>query len=189
MIVDKNEREKGTDFGYYTGPSKLMDLVLRYNNICKKKDIQIGYAVMCSSAHKIFLKLTCTYFYAYPMHTHDMFSIVVSILTAAVSQYNGKCTRESTVVWLAEIVKRTNVLKGSVCWGIMHNSITGPFFFAENIVTVYNTFMWVCYNCLSCHKLTVLNKKKRVKFCFNIVCSTPLHSGGTKCPEIDFLIG
>jgi hypothetical protein len=72
-------------FGYYTGPSKLMDLVLRYNNFCKKKDIQIGCAVMCSSAHKIFLTLTCTYFYAYPMHMHDTLSGVASVLTAAVS--------------------------------------------------------------------------------------------------------
>ena len=92
---------------------------------------------MCSSAHKSFLTLTCTDFYAYPMHMHDTLSDVTSILTAAVSQYNGKCARESTVVWLAEIAKRANVLKGSVCWGIMHDSITGPFFFAENIVTAY----------------------------------------------------
>jgi hypothetical protein len=83
---------------------------------------------MCSSAHKIFLTLTCTNFYAYPMHMHDMLSAVMSILTATVSQYNAKCARESIVVWLAEILKRVNVLKGSVCWRIMHDSITGPFF-------------------------------------------------------------
>jgi len=123
-------------YDYYTGPLKRMDLVLRYNNFCKKKDIRIGCAVMCSSAHKIFLTLTCTDFYAYPNDMHDTLSAVAGILSATVSQYNGKRARESTVVWLAKIVKHANILKSSVFWGIMHDSITGPFFFAEN-VTVY----------------------------------------------------
>jgi len=85
---------------------------------------------MCSSAHKIFLTLTCSDFYAYPMHMLDTLSAVSSILTAAFSQYNGSLARDCTVIWLAEIVKGANVMKGSVCWVIMHDSITRPFFFA-----------------------------------------------------------
>lgn len=83
--------KRGQIFYYYTGPSNVMYLVFKYNNFCKKKDIWVGCVVMCSSAHKIFLTVTCTDFFAYPMHMHDMLSAVASIPTAAVSQYNGKC--------------------------------------------------------------------------------------------------
>ena len=38
----------GQIFYYYTGLSKVMDFVFKCNNFCKKKDMQIGCAVMCS---------------------------------------------------------------------------------------------------------------------------------------------
>jgi hypothetical protein len=86
---------------------KVMDLVSRSNNFYEKRDIEVGHAVMCSTMHKVFLRMRmCAHAHT---DTHTSFKhnpcaciTYISTATTTVSMMASVQQKAQCVIWLAQ---------------------------------------------------------------------------------------
>jgi hypothetical protein len=78
----------------YTGSSKMINLVSRYNKFREKRDVGIGLPVMCST-HKVFFN-THAYIFLRLLHKHSQYAFRCKLCYCR-EWYDSTRARESTV--------------------------------------------------------------------------------------------